>query len=70
MTYNSYDEIRAALARRLGHEPEEEVWGRLVEEDYVREVWEETAEIDYLEEEYREFKPYLKTAASAAKECY
>ena len=69
MTYNSYDEIRAALARRLGHEPEEEVWGRLVEEDYVREVWEGTAEIDYLEEKYREFnrisRPLLQPQKSA-----
>ena len=55
MIYHTYDEIRAALACRLGHGPKEEVWDRLVEDDYVREVWEETAEIDYLEEKYREF---------------
>ena len=55
MIYYLFDEIRAALAGRLGHEPKEEVWDRLVEEDYVREVWEETAEIDYLEEKYHEF---------------
>ena len=55
MRYYTYDEIRAALARRLGHGPKEEIWDHLVEEDYVREVWEETAEIDYLEEKYREF---------------
>ena len=55
MRYYTFDEIRAALAFRLGHGPKEEVWDRLVEEDYVREVWEETAEIGYLEEKYREF---------------
>ena len=55
MRYHTLDEIRAALARRLGHGPKEEIWGLLVEQDYVREVWEETAEIDYLEEKYREF---------------
>ena len=55
MRYRTHDEIRAALARRLGHGPKEEVWNRLVEEDYVREVGEETAEIDYLEEKYRAF---------------
>ena len=55
MRYYTFDEIRAALACRLGHGPKEEVWDRLVEEDYVREVWEETAEIDWLEEKYREF---------------
>ena len=55
MRYYTFDEIRAALSRRLGREPKEEVWDRLVEEDYVREVLEETAEIDYLEEKYHEF---------------
>ena len=50
-----YEDIRAALALRLGHEPKEQIWDRLVQEDYVREVWEATAEIDYLEEKYREF---------------
>ena len=55
MRYHAYDEIRAALASRLGYGPKEQIWDRLVEEDYVREVWEETAEIDYLEEKYREF---------------
>ena len=55
MRYYTHDEIRAALARILGREPKEEVWERLVEEDYVREVWEETAEIDYLIVKYREF---------------
>ena len=55
MIVYAYDEIRAALARRLGREPKEEVWDRLVEEDYVRDVWLEIAEIDYLEEKYREF---------------
>ena len=55
MRYNSYEEIRSALARKLGHGPKEEIWDRLVEEDYVREVWEETAEIDDLEKKYREF---------------
>ena len=55
MRYYTFDEIRAALARRLGHGPKGEVWDRLVEEDYVREVWEETADIDYLKEKYREF---------------
>ena len=68
MRYRTHDEIRAALARRLGHGPKEEVWNRLVEEDYVREVWEETAEIDYLEEKYREFeripKPLLQPRKS------
>ena len=56
MRYYSFDEIRTALARKLGYRPKEEIWGRLVEEDYVREVLEETAEIDYLEEKYREFE--------------
>ena len=56
MRYYSFDEIRKALARKLSHRPKEEIWGRLVEEDYVREVLEETAEIDYLEEKYREFE--------------
>ena len=56
MRHYTFDEIRAALARRLGHEPKEKIWDRLVEEDYVREVWEETAEPDYLEEKYREFE--------------
>ena len=55
MIYPTLDEIREALARRLGREPKEEIWDRLVEEDYVREVWEETAEIDYLEVKYRQF---------------
>ena len=55
MRYYANEEIRAALAHRLGREPKEEVWERLIEEDYVREVWEETAEIDYLVEKYREF---------------
>ncbi len=55
MRYRTHDEIQAALARRLGHGTKEEVWDRLVDEDYVREVLEETAEIDYLEEKYREF---------------
>ena len=55
MIVHDYDEIRLALARRLGHEPKEEVWNRLVEEDYVREVWLEIVEIDYLEEKYRDF---------------
>ena len=55
LRYDTYDEIRAALARKLGHGPKGEIWDRLVEEDYVREVWEETAEIDDLEEKYREF---------------
>ena len=55
MRYHTFDEIRASLACRLGHATKEEVWVRLVEEDYVREVLEETAEIDYLEEKYREF---------------
>ena len=55
MIYHSFDEIRAALSRKLGHEPKEEIWDRLLEEDYVREVWEETVEMDYLEEKYREF---------------
>ena len=55
MNVQSYDEIRTALEGRLGREPKEEIWDRLVEEDYVREVWEETAAIDYLEKTYREF---------------
>ena len=55
MRYYNFDQLRAALAHRLGHEPKDEIWDRLVEEDYVREVWEETAEIDYLKEKYREF---------------
>ena len=55
MIFSDYAEIKAALARRLGHEPKKEVWARLVNEDYVREIWEETAEIEYLEEKYREF---------------
>ena len=55
MRYHTLDQVRAALAHRLGHEPKEEIWTRLVEEDYVREVWEETAEIGYLEEKYLEF---------------
>ena len=55
MRYHTLDEIRAALARRLGHGPNEEIWGLLVEQDYVRDVWLEIAEIDYLEEKYREF---------------
>ena len=55
MRYRTYDDIRAALAGRLGHRPKEEVWDRLVQEDYVREVWEETAEIDYLKEKYLRF---------------
>ena len=55
MIYYTNDEIRAALAHRLGREPKKEVWDRLVEEDYVREVWEETAQIDYLEKKYRQF---------------
>ena len=55
MSVHTYDEIRAALARRLGHEPKEEIWDRLVNEAYVRDVWLEIAEIDYLEEKYREF---------------
>ena len=57
MRYRGDDEIRAALSRRLGHEPREEIWDRLLQEDYVREVWEETAGIKYLEEKYREFAP-------------
>ncbi len=55
MIFTSYEEIRAALARRLSQGPKEEVWNLLVEEDYVREVWEETADIDYLEKKYLEF---------------
>lgn len=55
MRCRTFDEIRAALADRLGHEPRDEVWHRLVDEDYVREVWEETADIGYLEEKYLEF---------------
>ena len=55
MTVTDYGEIRAALSRRLGYEPNEEVWAWLVDQDYVREIWEETAEIEYLEEKYREF---------------
>ena len=55
MSVHTYDGIRAALARRLGHEPTEEIWDRLVNEAYVRDVWLEIAEIDYLEEKYREF---------------
>ena len=55
MSVHTYDEIRAALARRLGHEPKEEIWDHLVNEAYVRDVWLEIAEIDYLEERYREF---------------
>ena len=55
MRYCTYYEIRAALARRLGREPKEEIWERLVEEAYVRDVWLEIAEIDYLEEKYRQF---------------
>lgn len=55
MIYATLDQIRAALTHRLGHEPKEEIWIRLVEEDYVREVWEETAEIGYLEQKYLEF---------------
>ena len=55
MGYRTLDEIRAALSDRLGHVPRDEVWDRLVDEDYVREVWEETAEIGYLEEKYLEF---------------
>jgi len=53
--YSTLDEIRVALSDRLGHIPRDEVWDRLVDEDYVREVWEETAEIGYLEEKYLEF---------------
>ena len=30
MRYGTYDEIRAALALRLGHRPKEEIWDRLV----------------------------------------
>ena len=55
MTYHPFDEIRAALACRLGHEPKEEIWDRLVDEDYVREVWLQVAEIDHLEKNYRQF---------------
>ena len=55
MVIDAYDEIRAALAHRLGREPKAEIWDLLVERDYVREVWEETAEIDYLEDKYRQF---------------
>ena len=55
MIYDTFDHVRAELAHRLGHEPKEEIWTRLVEEDYVREVWEETAEIGYLEHKYLEF---------------
>ena len=55
MRYSTYAEIRTALSRRLGHEPREEIWARLLDEDYVREVWEETAEIDYLADMYRQF---------------
>ena len=55
MIYRDYNEIRVALARRLGHEPKEEIWDRLVTEDYVREVWLDIVEIDYLEGKYRKF---------------
>ena len=55
MIDTNYEEIKVALARRLGHEPIEEIWNRLVEEDYVRDVWLQTAEIDDLEKDYRQF---------------
>ena len=55
MSVHAYDEIRAALAHRLGREPKEEIWDRLVEEAYVHDVWLEIDEIDDLEEKYREF---------------
>ena len=55
MIAHVYDGIWAALASRLGHEPKEEIWDRLVDEAYVRDIWLEIAEIDYLEEKYREF---------------
>ena len=53
MIYNGYDAIKVELTRRLGHEPQMEIWEYLVNEDYVREVLEQTAEIDYLEDKYR-----------------
>ena len=55
MIGTSYEEIKVALTRRLGHEPKEEIWNRLVEEDYVRDVWLQIAEIDGLEKDYRQF---------------
>ena len=53
-----YDDIRAALAHRLGHDPKEEIWDRLVDEAHVQEVWLDIVEIDYLEEKYRQFAHY------------
>ena len=67
MIVRDYEEIRAELADRLGHEPKEEVWNRLVEEDYVREVWEETAKIEYLEENYHVFNRVPKELSRPAK---
>ena len=61
----NYEEIKVALARRLGHEPKEEIWNRLVEEDYVRDVWLQIAEIDDLEKDYRQFSRMPKVPAPA-----
>ena len=67
MIVHDYDEIRSALARRLGHEPKEAVWNRLVEDDHVREVWLDIAEIDYLEEKYCEFNRIPRELSQPAK---
>lgn len=55
MQVPDYEDIRIELSRRLGYEPNEEVWARLIDEDYVRETREQTAGIEYLEEKYHEF---------------
>ena len=55
MTYDTDDEIRGALAKRLGHEPKVKIWDRLVDEAHVWEVWLDIREIDYLEEKYHQF---------------
>ena len=56
MTFYSDDEIRSALARRIRHEPIQEIWDCLVDDDHVREVREGTAEIDDLAKEYRRLR--------------
>ena len=67
MIDTNYEEIKVALARRLGHEPKEEIWNRLVEEDYVRDVWLQTAEIHDLEKDYRQFSRMPKDPVPASE---
>ena len=60
MIFYSDDEIRSTLARRIRHEPIQEIWDCLVDREYVREVREGTAEIDYLAKEYRRIRRKLR----------